>query len=315
MTISLGVHVGQQNMSMNEMRALWRHLDSNGVDWISAWDHLYEAPPNGGTEPHFEAIATLAALASETKNARIGCLVFYVGYRNPALLAKATTTLDHITNGRFELGLGAGWHIWEASAHGFVFPDIGTRLDMLEEGAQIIRSMLTQSRTTFAGKHFQVDNVSCLPAPVQKHLPLWIGGTGEKRTLEIVAQQADGWNAAYLPPEEYERLNGVLNQWCDNLDRDPATIRRGVNLMFNMSTDQTSAALQEEAIIAQWGESAARMRGGALLGNVAEVTDRVLQYARAGAQEINIALRAPFPQDALNAYLEEVMPALRRELG
>ena len=128
MPISLGVHVGQQNMSMPEMRALWRDLDTRGVDWISAWDHLYEAPPNGGTEPHFESIATLSALASETSQARIGCLVFYVGYRNPALLAKAATTLDHISDGRFELGLGAGWHIWEANAHGFVFPDIGCLL-------------------------------------------------------------------------------------------------------------------------------------------------------------------------------------------
>ena len=315
MTISLGAHVGQQNMTMDQMRILWRKLDSRGVDWISAWDHLYEAPPNGGTEPHFEAIATLAALASETKNARIGCLVFYVGYRNPALLAKAATTLDHISGGRFEIGLGAGWHIWEASAHGFVFPDIGTRLDMLEESAQIIRNMLTQERTTFSGKHFQVDNVSCLPAPVQKHMPLWIGGTGEKRTLQIVAQQADGWNAAYLPPDEFGRLNNVLDQWCEESDRDPATVKRGVNLMFNMSIDKAGAAVQEQALLNQWGERAERMRGGALVGNVEQVTERILGYAAAGAQEINIALRAPFPQDALDAYLDDVMPTVRRELG
>lgn len=315
MTISLGVHVGQQNMTMTEMRSLWRKLDSKGVDWISAWDHLYEAPPNGGTEPHFEAIATLAALASETSNARIGCLVFYVGYRNPALLAKAATTLDHITDGRFEIGLGAGWHIWEASAHGFVFPDIGTRLDMLEEGAQIIRSMLSQERTTFSGKHFQVDNVSCLPAPVQEHVPLWIGGTGEKRTLEIVARQADGWNAAYLPPEEFGRLNGVLDQWCESVERDPVTVRRGVNLMFNMSTDPTGAVAQDAALLQQWGDRAEHLRGGALTGNVEEVTERILQYVEAGAQEINVALRAPFPQEALDAYLEDVMPRVRKELG
>jgi len=314
MAISLGVHVGQQNMSMQEMRALWRDLDARNVDWISAWDHLYEAPPNGGTEPHFEAIATLAALASETTNARIGCLVFYVGYRNPALLAKAATTLDHISDGRFELGLGAGWHIWEASAHGYVFPDIGTRLDMLDEGSQIIRSMLNEPRTTFSGKHFQVDNVSCLPAPKHK-VPIWIGGTGEKRTLQIVAERADGWNAAYLPPDEYARLNGVLDNWCQDIDRDPATVRRGVNLMFNMSTDAAGAKAQQEAINQQWGDNAERMRGGALLGNIEEVTERVLAYVEAGAQEINIALRAPWSPDALDAYLDTVMPAIRKETG
>jgi len=314
MAISLGVHVGQQNMSMQEMRELWRELDARNVDWISAWDHLYEAPPNGGTEPHFEAVATLAALASETKNARIGCLVFYVGYRNPALLAKAATTLDHISDGRFELGLGAGWHIWEANAHGYVFPDIGTRLDMLDEGAQIIRSMLNEPRTTFSGKHFQVDDVSCLPAP-QRKMPIWIGGTGEKRTLQIVAERADGWNAAYLPPQEYARLNGVLDNWCTEIDRDPTTVRRGVNLMFNMSTDSASAKAQQEAIAAQWGDNAERMKGGALLGDVDQVTERILAYVEAGAQEINIALRAPWPADALDAYLDKVMPMVRNEVN
>ena len=151
MTLSLGAHVGQQNMTMDEMRALWRKLDDARFDWISAWDHFYEAPPAGGTQPHFEALATLGALAAETQHARLGCLVFYVGYRNPALLAKAATTLDHISGGRFELGLGAGWHFWEAKAYGYEFPELKSRLDMLDEAATIIRGMLTNERTTFHG--------------------------------------------------------------------------------------------------------------------------------------------------------------------
>src|SRR5215831_15331590 len=92
--VSLGAHVGQQNLEMDALRSTWRRLDGAGLDWISAWDHFYEAPPAGGTLPHFEAVATLGALAAETQRARLGCLVFYVGYRNPALLAKAATTLD-----------------------------------------------------------------------------------------------------------------------------------------------------------------------------------------------------------------------------
>ena len=311
MAISLGVHVGQQNLSMDALRSVWRTLDQNGVDWISAWDHLYEAPPRDGSEPHFEAVATLAALAAETTNARIGCLVFYIGYRNPALLAKVATTLDHISSGRFELGLGAGWHIWEATAHGYVFPDIGTRLDMLEEGVQIIRSMLSQPRSTFSGKHFQIDEVTCLPEPVQSRLPIWIGGTGEKRTLQLAAQYADGWNAAYLPPAEFARLNRVLDDWCEQLGRDPATISRGVNLMFNMSLDGDTQAAQAH-LTEQWGSAAPRMQEAALMGSPEAVTERLIEYANAGAQSINIALRAPWDTDALMAYLEDVMPAVRR---
>ena len=139
MPFSLGAHVGQQNMAMDAMRAAWRRLDAAGIDWISCWDHLYEAPPAGGTLDHFEAIATLGAMCVETKNARLGNLVFYVGYRNPGLLAKAAVTLDHLSGGRFELGLGGGWHDQEAKAFGYDFPGIGTRLDMLEEdGAYVL---------------------------------------------------------------------------------------------------------------------------------------------------------------------------------
>ena len=311
MTISLGVHVGQQNMTMSDMRKLWRKLDAHRVDWISAWDHFYEAPPQGGTEPHFEALATLGALAAETQNARIGCLVFYVGYRNPALLAKAATTLDHITGGRFELGIGAGWHVWEASAYGYPFPDIGTRLDMLEEAAQIIRRMLTEDRTTFSGKHYQVDNASCLPKPVQDRLPIWIGGIGEKRTLQLVADYADGWNAAYLSPDEFGRVNKVLNHWCEDENRDPGSLKRAANVTFNLALTKQELVQQRQRLEADWGSSAERIKDGALLCTPDQAVERMLEYAEAGADEINIALRAPWNEEALDAYLTDIMPKIR----
>ncbi len=311
MTLSLGAHVGQQNLSMAEMRKLWRRLDACGMDWISAWDHFYESPYRNGTDPHFEALATLGALAAETSQARIGCLVFYVGYRNPALLAKAATTLDHITGGRFELGLGAGWHIWEATAYGYAFPDIGTRLDMLDEGIQIVRGLLTEPRTDFNGKHFQVVDASCAPAPVQARLPIWVGGLGEKRTLRIVAEHADGWNAAYVSVDEFRRLNAILDQWCETADRDPASIRRAVNLMFNLGVDEEDVDHQRRQIAKDWGNMAGRTMGGALLCTPDQAVERLAEYKEAGAQEINIALRAPWHDDALEAYLSEVMPQAR----
>ncbi len=311
MSLALGAHVGQQNISMPTLRKLWRRLDRCGMDWISAWDHFYEAPPKNGSEPHFETLATLGAMAAETEQARIGCLVFYVGYRNPALLAKAATTLDHITGGRFEIGLGAGWHIWEATAYGYPFPDIGTRLDMLEEAAQIIRGMLTQPRTNFNGRHFQVVDASCLPRPVQARLPIWIGGTGEKRTLKIVAEQADGWNALYLSADEFARLNGVLGEWCEAIGRDPAGIRRSVNLMFHMGLNEAEVAREREAIAEDWGPMASRVMDGALLCTPDQAVETLARYLAAGADEINIALRAPWREEALDAYLTEVMPQLR----
>lgn len=310
MDLRLGVHVGQQNMTMTDMRQLWRKLDEK-VDWISAWDHFYEAPPAGGTIDHFEAMTTLGALAAETRNAAIGVMVLYVGYRNPASIAKAAATLDHISNGRFELGLGAGWHVEEATAFGYDFPPIGTRLDMLEEATTIIRGMLTQERTTFNGSHYSVENASNLPMPVQERLPIWIGGVGEKRTLKIVAEQADGWNAAYISAENFARLNSVLDQWCEEAAREPATLDRSIHLTFNLGTTQASVDAQRAQLREAWGPAASRIERGALLCTPNEAVDRLNQYRENGASMINIALRAPWDEEALDAYLEEVIPQVR----
>lgn len=310
MALTLGVHVGQQNMLMSDMRSLWKKLDDK-VDWISAWDHFYEAPPAGGTVDHFEAMTTLGALAADTKKARLGCLVFYVGYRNPASIAKAAATLDHISGGRFELGLGAGWHEQEARAYGYDFPRVGTRLDMLDEATTIIRSMLSEERTTFSGTHYAVEDASNLPRPVQSHMPIWIGGLGEKKTLRLVARHADVWNAAYTTVDEFKRLNGVLDGWCEKAGRDPSEIKRSVNLTFNMALTDSEVEAQREALRDSWGPAAARVEGGALLCTPAEAVDRLKQYEAAGAQHINVALRAPWNTEALDAYLETVIPAAR----
>ena len=309
---SLGAHVGQQNMTMDALRALWRRLDDAGMDWISAWDHFYEAPPAGGTVPHFEAVATLGALAAETRHARLGCLVFYVGYRNPTTLAKVATTLDHISGGRFELGLGAGWHEWEAKAYGFDFPSLGTRMDMLEEAVPLVRSLLTEERTTAAGRFYRAEDASCLPRPVQERLPIWIGGLGERRTLRIAARHADGWNAAYVPPDEFRRLNGVLDTWCEKEGRDPAAIERTVNLVFMLAADRAGAKKAEEQLREQWGDLTPRVLGGALSGTPDDAAEQVAAYAGAGAQGVNIALRAPWDEEALTAYVDEIVPRIRQ---
>jgi F420-dependent oxidoreductase-like protein len=308
MTVSLGVHVGQQAMPMADLRSLWRRLDDAGVDWISVWDHLYEAPPLGGTVDHFEALSTLGALAADTQRARLGCLVFCVLYRNPGMLAKAATTLDHISGGRFELGLGAGWHEPEAEAFGYDFPPVGRRLDQLEEAVPLIRSLLTQERTTHDGEHFRAVDASCLPAPVQDRLPIWIGGTGEKRTLRIAAQHADGWNAAYVGPDRYRDLNAKADAWCESEGRDPKSLRRSVNLIFALTSDGTDLGTVLEG--QGWGAAAPFLADGALGGTIEGAAERVLQYVQAGADEVNVALRAPWDQSALDAYLE-LLPSIR----
>jgi len=312
MPLALGAHLGQQNLSANEIRRLFRRFDAAGLDWISIWDHFYEAPPAGGTQPHFEAVSLLGALAVETSRARIGCLVFYPGYRNPASLAKVATTVDHLSGGRFVLGLGAGWHEQEARAYGYDFPPIGTRLDLLDESCRIVRGLLTQERTTFAGKHFRVEDASCLPRPLQARLPVWIGGVGEKRTLRLAARHADGWNAAYVSPAEFARLSRVLDDWCAEENRDPKAIERTVNLSFHLTTDAARATQVEQELRRAWGPAAERMLSGSLIGTPERAAERLAEYAAAGAHGINVALRAPWDAEALDAYIDEVVPAAKK---
>lgn len=312
MSVNLGVHIGQQNMTMDELLSVARRVDSAGLDWISLWDHIYEVPPAGGTQPHFEAVSALGAVCAVTNNARIGCLVFYVGYRNPALLAKAATTLDHISGGRFELGIGAGWHEWEAEAYGYDFPSLGTRLDMLEEAAPLVRSLLNEERTTYDGSFFSASNASNLPAPVRGRLPLWIGGIGERRTLQMTARYADGWNGAYVSATEFGRLNGVLDEWCEKVGRDPAEIERSTNVMFHLSSTVRPRAEVEADMREAWGPMADRVIGGALIGTPDEAAELISEFIEAGADSVNVALRAPWDEEALDAYIEQVVPALRK---
>jgi alkanesulfonate monooxygenase SsuD/methylene tetrahydromethanopterin reductase-like flavin-dependent oxidoreductase (luciferase family) len=186
---------------------------------------------------------------------------------------------------------------------------------MLDEAATLIRGLLTQPRTTFHGRHFRVENASCLPAPLQKRLPIWIGGVGERRTLRLAARHGDGWNAAYVTPKEFARLGKVLDGWCEKEGRDPATVSRGVNLTFNLATDAASVGRESERLKQDWGAAADRIAGGALLGTPRDAAARVLEYVDAGADAVNIALRAPWNEDALDAYIEDVMPAVRKAVG
>ncbi|MGI9606051.1 MAG: LLM class flavin-dependent oxidoreductase [Acidimicrobiales bacterium] len=306
--MQLGVHIGQQNLSMAELRSTWTRFDRAGIDWISLWDHLYEAPPAGGTIDHFEAVSTLGALCADTLNARIGCLVFYVGYRNPARLAKASATLDHISGGRFEIGLGAGWHEQEANAFGYPFPPLATRFDMLEEAVEIVTGMLRQDRTSFAGEHFRVDDVSNRPTPVTR-IPLWIGGLGETRTIPLAARAADGWNAAYVGPDEFGRLNRVLDDACERIGRDPSEVERSVNLQFVVGLDSADADRMLAETSEFWGPMAERTMRGVLAGTPDTLVDQIDAYRAAGAHGVNIALRAPWREEAIDACLETVLPA------
>ena len=291
-----GVHTGLQHTTTSELIELWRRIEAMGFGWISIWDHFYAADLTGSPDC-LEAVATHAALACTTERVRCGSLVYSVGYRHPAVLANAIATIDQLSGGRADLGLGAGWSQLEYDVYGIEFPPTRVRLDQLEEAAACIRSLLHDPSTTFAGEHFRMTGAQCDPRPVQESLPLWIGGGGERRTLRIAAQFADGWNVPFIAPEDFARKRAVLHRHCDDVNRDPAEIRCAVNV---------GLAWREEDFEAQFGNMRMMVRPGVLTGSDAEVADRVGQYVDAGADQVNVAIRAPFDADGLERFTAAV---------
>src|SRR5947207_9047939 len=225
-----GIHAGPQDCSIADLRRLWRIADERGFHWCSVWDHLYSVSDlSDPAKPAFEGVATMAALASETKRVRVGCLVFCVCYRPVGLLAKAAVTIDHLSGGRCELGIGAGWNEIEARAFGIPFPSIKERLDLLEETAKTLRALFDGERVTLAGRQLRLEDALCEPRPVQPRLRPWLGGAGEKRLLRLVARLADGWNVPFPAPAKPAAPHGPVAACVPPGGPDPPAITRTVN--------------------------------------------------------------------------------------
>lgn len=307
-----GIHAGPQDCAIDDLRRLWRLADDHGFHWCSVWDHLYSISDlTNPASPSFEGIATMAALAGTTTRVRVGCLVFCVGYRNPGVLCKAAVTIDHLSGGRVELGLGAGWNEHEFRAFGMPFLPIKDRLDHLEETAIVLRRLFDGERVTFEGKHVHLTDALCDPRPRQPRLRLWIGGQGEKRLLRIVARHADGWNVPFLAPEVFTRRASTLDDWCAKEGRDPGAITRTINLGLAIGGDDAAVQRQEDQLPSMFGGHTEHVKPGILIGTPARVIDRIAEYERAGAEWVILALRAPFDWAGLELFIGDVMPAFR----
>lgn len=297
--VVFGVHTGPSNTTVEDLVALWRHVEQGPFGWISVWDHLYSAD---ASSPHnFDAVAIHTALAMSTTRVTCGSLVYCAGFRHPAVLAKAMATIDHLSGGRCAFGIGAGWAHFEFDAFGFPFDRSPERLDVMEESLQCVKGLLHQApgeRFGFSGEHFQMTDADFEPKPVQERLPLWVGGGGERRTLPIAARYADGWNVPFISPEEFARKNVLLDDLCSMEGREPSAVQRAVNVGY---------ALDDHSLEAQFGPLAEAMSPGVLKGGTDEIADGVGRFVEAGATQINLALRAPFSYaavEALAAFIE-----------
>jgi F420-dependent oxidoreductase-like protein len=238
-----GLSTAQQNTTWDALLALWRAADEMDV-FESAWtfDHFYPIFSDS-TGPCLEGWVTLTALAQATRRLRVGCLVSGMVYRHPAVLANMAVTLDIVSDGRLDLGLGAGWNEEECDAYGIELGTLTERFDRFAEGLEVIHGLLTEETTTFSGTHYQLTDARCEPKAVQRpHPPFVIGGSGEKRTIPLVARWAQHWNAGGPTVTEFGAKLDKLRAACDAIGRDPAEIDVSVFV-----TDLQPGAIAEKA--------------------------------------------------------------------
>ena len=224
--LRFGLKLSGQDTTIEALRAVWRIADESGFDHVWDFDHLASIGDGGPDRPIYEGWTLQAAIAEATSRVRIGCLVTGNTYRNPALLAKEAVTVDHLSGGRLEFGIGAAWAEIEHQMYGF--EGLDHRVGRLSESLQIIKSLFTEERTNFEGRYYTFKDAIANPKPIQKpHPPFWIGASGPS-TLRLVARHADVWNIAAGDPDRVKELAPMVDEACGAVGRDAAEIRRSI---------------------------------------------------------------------------------------
>jgi F420-dependent oxidoreductase-like protein len=260
-------------------------------------DHYHQIPPVGPPENWmFEGNTMLAGLAARTQTIALGLLVGGVTYRNPAQHAKITTTLDVISGGRAFHGIGAGWFEDEHNAYGYPFPPLKERFERLEDHLRIVRAMFTEEQATVAGTHHSVTGAYNNPKPLRGDIPILIGGSGERKTLRLVAQYGDGSNV-FGDPERFRHLMGVLDRHCEDVGRDPSEITR-TTMATVVVTETQEDAERKKAAALEAGMPRERIEA-AWIGDADTVGERAQAYRDAGVEGMTIVMPDAYDFEAI----------------
>jgi F420-dependent oxidoreductase-like protein len=281
--LRFGVQTYPQHTTYAEILQVWREADELGFDTAFAFDHFIpiSGDPNG---PCFEGWTLISALAAQTKRLKVGLLVTGNTYRNPAVLANMVATVDHVSNGRVVLGIGAGWYEREHTAYGVAFSTPSERAQQLVEAIQVIKLLFTQDRSNFTGKYYQLKDAPFSPKTVQKpYPPILIGGMGRKVVQPLAARYADMWDFFADDPDHAKQLNMNFDKICKRVGRDPKQVERSMSL-----------------------------QAAQLTGSKDEVHNRVQAFADAGVQHLVVALSSPYDREFLRRFAKEVIPAFRK---
>jgi len=309
--MKFGVVPNQSDTEWKNLLAVWEELDERSrFDSLWLMDHFVTGfgQEFGSTGPCLEGWTALAALAQATSRAKLGILVTGNFYRQPAVLAKQATTVDHVSGGRLIFGIGAGWHEYESQAYGLNMPPVKERMDRLEEGVHLVKALWTEDHPSFSGKYYSLDRAPYNPPNVtQPHPPILIGGGGEKRTLKIVAKYADVANIQGTPEEVAHKWK-VLDEHCRAIGRDPKSIKRTIQVPLWLTDDQAFKDRVAQGMAAARGGTPEEAAKSVLLGNVDEVQAQVAAYRDAGVEEIYCAQWPRTHIESLRRFSEEIIP-------
>lgn len=312
----VGIPAAEQWATMRDLAVA---ADAGPFESIWVYDHFHTVPVPTDEATH-EAWTLMAAFAAVTKRVRLGQMCTCMGYRNPAYLAKVAATVDAVSGGRVEMGIGGGWYEHEWRAYGYGFPTAGDRLGMLDEGVQIMRQLWSTGSATLAGTHYQVDGALCRPLPLQEGgIPLWIAGGGEKKTLRIAAKYAQYTNFD-ATPEAFTHKSAILAQHCKDVGTDFDAIVRSGN--FNVIIGETEADVADKLAwvrahyaphipAAQLETTASQFASGPLVGTVEQVVEKLKQSRDLGlGYAIAYFVDAAYDRASIDLFAKRVIPEL-----
>jgi F420-dependent oxidoreductase-like protein len=282
---------GQEGVTWEQWQALASRCEEHGYAALFRSDH-YVGLMGDETRGSLDAWATINALAAVTSTLRLGTLVSPATFRHPSELAKVATTADHVSGGRIEIGMGAGWNEREHAAYGFAFPDLGDRYDLFAEQVEIVRGLTTEAQFSFAGEHYTLDAVQPQPRPVQSPPPLVLGGSAGPRSAAIAARFADEYNTLGVGPADLAERRDRLRSACEQVGRDPDSLR--LSVMAGVLVAETEAEVRDAAgrLLSHLGRDAdvdeflEGRRGTWVMGTPEQAADVIAAYAEAGVDRI-----------------------------
>jgi len=307
--IDFGVVLRQQKIEFSEIRDTAVLCDGLGYHSVWFYDHLLG---QGGLDLDiYEAWTLMSALSTVTKRVRLGTMVLCSAFRPPSLLAKMASTLDVISGGRIEFAIGAGWFEPEFRAYGYDFPDTRARIEELSEAVSIIKSMWTEEKPSFSGKHHRIEEAYCNPKPLQKpHPPVMIGGSGERYLLRVVAELADEWNCPASSVLEYDRKIAALKKHCADIGRDPSEIRISQQTVCVLARSESELPEKLEKAQRRYGFFGDIGRLG-IVGTPEQCISKIRENERKGITKYTIFFSDVMNPETLRLFAEEVMPAFR----